>query len=201
MVKIIFLNAPPRAGKDAIGRAICQLSQYAKIYKFADILKNRTHGFCELSTNDPDMFEHVKDHPVATMPFCKEKKRHLTPREMYILLSEKFIKPNFGEQYFGEELLKRLKYEIDFYKTTLQYCVITDSGFQGEAVPIVEHFGRDNCLLVHVTRPECSFEKLNDSRSLWSMDGLKTVYLNNDIKGQEALLSLADQILDKVNGR
>ena len=71
-----------------------------------------------------------------------------------IYVYEKFIKPKYGEDYFGKRL-------SDQMTNTGLFCV-SDGGFQEELTPIINKFGAGSITLVQLTREGCDFS--SDSR-------------------------------------
>ena len=159
MTRIIFVNGPPRSGKDTAGELLCDFVTGAVAYKFARVLKIGTHALFDAIRNRlaypldcliDDNYEAVKDDPQPEF-FAK------TPRQAYIAVSETLLKPMFGEQFFGEILRDQI------LRDEPECAVITDSGFLPEAVPIIEQFGVENCALIWMRRDGCDFS--SDSRS------------------------------------
>jgi hypothetical protein len=173
-MKIIFLNGPPGSGKDTIANLLLEHStqcQYpARNYKFSGILKSMVHGAYGLDYS-AEYYERKYGHAWKSTP-----NRHLngkTPRECYIAFSETYIKPLHGMTFFGE----RLADEMFNYPNT--FAVISDSGFDYEAPPVLQKFGYDNCVLVRVHRTGMDFT--GDSRSYIELP-IKTVDFHNDRK-------------------
>ena len=173
---IYLLNGPPRCGKDTAGEILANLLPYAANAKFAGALKEATHAFFHalhgrLRPSNVDAvvhhgaYEYRKGDAMAL--FCG-----LTPRAAYIAVSEKLCKPMFGERFFGEILAERMD------QPDIENWIITDSGFPEEAEPIVKHFGADECRLVRLHRPGCTFE--GDSRSHIEIPGVLTFDIQND---------------------
>ena len=143
---IIFLNGPPRAGKDTAGNFLHE--EYGFLHtKLSSELKDRCHAAHRLSVPH-DFFEATKDVP-------RKEFEGLTPRQAYIAFSEKYAKPTFGVDIFGRWLLKNMIGGPNF--------AISDSGFREEALPIIAHFGQENAILLHIHRPGHDFS--GDSRS------------------------------------
>jgi len=170
-MKIIFLNGPPKCGKDFAGEVMRHALYKSKIFKFATVLKIMAHkAFWRGSNcpclNGPDAFEKVKDIP---NPYFYEK----TPRETWIAFSETFIKPLYGKDIWGKILLDELQLAIH---QDCKFAIITDSGFKEEAQVLIDHFGRDACTLIQIERNDCDFS--NDSRSYLDLD-VKTIQLHN----------------------
>ena len=208
-VEIIFVNGPPRSGKDTVGALLVQHSpRVVRTMKFAKELKDRVHLAYKLFNSNgggpipTEIFDAVKDQPQEFF-FGK------TPREVYIAFSEDFMKPTHGEGIFGRMLLQNLKRGIEQEAAHLpenkrtEFIVITDSGFRCEAEPIIEHFGAENCRLLQLQREGCSFD--NDSRNYIHLEDLGIVshYIvnpENDIPGLLATLkeTLADVFLSIV---
>lgn len=151
---IIFLQGPPRSGKDTLARFIQAIDPEYAIRKFATEVKVGTHAYYNLFGDEVEesenYYEQVKDEPMPEFGW-------LTPRQAYIWYSEKYIKPSLGEDYFGVMLADRIRYE--------DKVVISDSGFEHEAQPIISL--EKPYKIVRLVRDGTSFEK--DSRSYWGI--------------------------------
>lgn len=157
MTKVIFLNGPPGCGKDFAGRLFA--TKYVgrvHVDKFARVLKEATHAlygiFIQGKPAPHDWMENRKDEPASEL-------FGLTPRQAYIAVSETYMKEQHGKRIFGQLLERQLGIEA----AGADLIVITDSGFREEAEVLVERYGADNCLMIHLQRSECSFD--GDSRS------------------------------------
>lgn len=183
-VKIVFVNGPPRSGKDTAGEILCTHGSGRRlIQKFAFEVKERTHAAFRIvdSAGRPvahDYFEQQKDVPLDCF-------MGLTPRQAYIEFSERFYKPIFGEKIFGTLLARRLELTLlaasqaKRFRHVPDAFTLTDSGFGPEAVPVVEMFDPENCTLVRVHRKGCNFD--GDSRGYIDLSqlGVKTVDVEN----------------------
>jgi hypothetical protein len=149
-MKIVFLNGPPRCGKDFAGQLLLLLDPGIRVDKFARKLKEATHALYGMPELAHDAFEDRKDTPLPEF-------LALTPRQAYIAVSERYMKPMHGVDVFGRMLLKDLR------SAWTGTAVITDSGFAAEAKPLLEWAGPANCTLVRIHREGCTFE--GDSRS------------------------------------
>lgn len=199
---IILLNGPPRSGKDFIAKALVRTSvtesggHSASLrwvrYAFADQLKRMTHRLYDINDlGRADFFEDKKDES------CPEF-YGLTPRQAYIAVSEKLIKPTHGDGFFGEVLSKK----IALGHPTAQ-VVVPDSGFPGEAETLALHSGRE-IYKVDIHRPGTDFS--NDSRSYWDGPaiGIPTMDFVNDENfvdksGNPDLKSLATKFETALN--
>lgn len=161
--RVIFLNGPPRAGKDTVGNTLSFQGAYP--LKQAETLKQGVHALLGIPRAH-DAYENCKDEPHASF-------FGMTPRQAYIHFSEEVMKPLFGDDVFGKILLRKM------WMAESKLYVITDSGFREECVPIVEHYGAESCEVWQVYRPGCDFS--NDSRGWLDMRdlGVKTFALAN----------------------
>ena len=152
-MKIVLVNGPPRAGKDLFGALLqAKLSatgRWVEVLKFANPLKTAVHRALGLNP-EPDAFEHLKDRRLPEFG-------GRTPREVYIAYSEKFVKPLFGDGWFGVQLGKEIT------ASNPDVAIVTDSGFRGEAWELITQFGETRIRLCRLHRPGHTFE--NDSRS------------------------------------
>lgn len=205
-VRIVFVNGPPRSGKDTVGVVIAKESpRVVRICKFATEVKDRVHAAYRLFDKQArrplpsEALESIKEHPQS---FLLGK----TPREVYIAFSETFMKPLHGEDIFGRLLLGRLQYELACEgglpaEKQTEVVVITDSGFKPEAGVIVEHFGADSCRLIRVHRHGHDFS--GDSRDYANIPGIEVHDVDNpegDLKGLLANLrpAIGDLLLGIV---
>lgn len=169
--KVIFVNGPPRSGKDTAGDALEIILSASAVYthKLSKELKERCHAAyyaCQLNM-DPlphDEFEDCKDEPLDVF-------EGLTPRQAYIAFSENWLKPTHGAAKLGEWLAGEMDDSILSEDSPMQYDryhIITDSGFSEECGPIIEKFGRENCILLRLHREGHTFE--GDSRGYLDLD-------------------------------
>lgn len=164
-MRIVFLNGPPRCGKDTAGNILQETAGY-RVAKFAEILKERTHAL--YGKNLPHgFFEQRKDEPVGFFLGA-------TPRAAYIAVSERLMKPLHGEDIFGRLLLEHIRPMLALRLTGV---AITDSGFAAEAAPIVAWAGTAQCTLIRIHREGCTFA--GDSRGYIELPGVRTVEVVN----------------------
>jgi hypothetical protein len=166
-MQIILLNGPPRAGKDSLALALQRSAGWKQsaIVKFADELKHMTHRAHGYVNATADAFEHCKDDPE------QGPQPGVTWRQAYIAMSERYVKPLFGDDYFGHHLAETIRdypYEFQF---------VSDSGFVGEAKVLIDAFP-GQVRLVHVHRTGCTFE--NDSRGWIELHEVPTFDVLND---------------------
>lgn len=185
MAHIIFLNGPPRSGKDTIAKELVRRFDAVE-YKISRPLKQFVQQFFGLTKEEYlRMIEAEKDIPQKLL-FGK------TPREVQIALSETFAKPLFGESVLGELAARSI------LAGNQQIVAISDSGFSGECVPIIRRFGRRNCSVVHVHREGCTFA--GDSRGYVEGLGVFTQTFNNRfdrVKDKEMFDANVERILTR----
>ena len=178
--KIVFFNGPPRVGKDTLVNGLLRRFPNSQDIKFSNPLKIALPVFFGLTQNQLDTLEQDKESP-------KDYLLGKSWREVQISLSEEWAKPVFGKRVFGN-ITKNI---IDNNSNNI--FLISDSGFQEEAAALVEHFGKENCLLIRLKRKDTNFD--NDSRSYWeNIFDIKEITLYND-KSIEAGIDKAQEII------
>ncbi len=195
MTKVIFVNGPPRSGKDTVGEIIQTIVPGSRCIKMAHALKVGTHALFRTlhnrltpatlaTTLQDDTYEDMKD---VRMPLFYGK----TPREAYIDVSEKLIKPMFGEDFWGKIVADRIA-----ENPMVKVWIITDSGFEPETRPIIQQVGAENCLLIRMHREGCDFS--SDSRAYLALD-----YDMNcrDVYNDASLLDLENEIRNQIKYR
>ena len=157
MVKVILFNGPPGCGKDTVVQHL--LDAYPEVFRsqrFALTLKAGLHTLLGLDEDDA-AFEDCKDKPIAEF-FGR------SPRELYIWVSERVMKPAFGDECFGHIWLRKyhdwIKWVPDDENTIV---LVPDCGFAPEINPLINHFGAENILLIRIYRQGHDFS--SDSRS------------------------------------
>jgi hypothetical protein len=152
MKSLILLNGPPRCGKDTAGAILGeQIEMPWMTEKFSAALKDATHLLYRLAW-PCDHYEDTKDVPTSAF-------LGLTPRQAYIGVSERYMKPTHGEDVFGRFLAESIQRSTPNIETV----IITDSGFLAEARHVAALAER--VLAVRIHREGCTFD--GDSRSYW----------------------------------
>ncbi len=176
MTKILFLNGPPRSGKDTIAQYISETYKNIIHVKMANHLKNIAHILAGLTDIEIDYFEDCKDYASVQLPYKVDKGDFYTPREWYMHVAENIIKPSLGDDYFGRMLLKTiLKEEGKHFRS--QLFVVSDSGFLCEAEPIIAHQNGEDCYNIQIRRDGYNFN--HDSRSYWSHPQVSEYHIDN----------------------
>jgi hypothetical protein len=208
MTHVVFLNGPPRCGKDTAGRIIADAVAGARVVKFAHALKVATHalfaglqgrqvssdkyGYWTSPSGDGAAME--KLHNDAYYEDCKGEPSveffGLSPRAAYIAVSEVLCKPLFGKQFFGQVLANEIARH-----PAVPLWAITDSGFVDEALPIIAAVGRENCTLVNIQREGCTFA--GDSRGYIDLDVIAKLGLRNDTSLEQFAYLIRTAVLGK----
>lgn len=168
---ILLLNAPAQSGKDTVA-SILETGYGFRPNSFKNPL---FYLFCHTAGFDYEEFMDLystdgwKDTP-------NEKLNGKTPRDLMIHISENYIKPFFGDTYFGEALANQIEsYELAHGDNVEYSWVIPDSGFNDEAQVLIDKF-KDRVICVQFTRNGKTFE--GDSRN-WVTNVPTTVYIDH----------------------
>lgn len=168
MPKIIFLNGPPRSGKDSLGRYLALTAPWIRLYKLISPAETFVRTAWGLSREEFYKLREAEKNEPQTMF------RGQSLREVFIAFSEQFMKPTFGDAIFGHLAVRRLG-----PLSETEIIVITDSGFASEAEPLADLVGPENTIKVELEREGCSFE--GDSRSYWPpLPGMSSVRIRNE---------------------
>ncbi len=180
--KLIVLNGPPRCGKDTLAknyeRATLKLVRHVKFARQLKVMTHRLYGVP--NPEDYEQFDETKDEPNFEYFYG------LTPRQAYIGVSETYIKPTHGLSFFGIKLVELMK---TFQEQAIVQCFVSsDGGLEEELLPVVEHCGAKNILVVKITREGYTFKGKGDSRHYYSEEFLSKLgveskqLVNDDIK-------------------
>jgi hypothetical protein len=169
--KVIFVNGPPASGKDTAAEIIERITgaRHIKFKAQLDRLLEVTYDLAptrlrELCTRE------MKDVPVQDFG-------GRSYRNACIHMSEEIIKPNFGADYFGVILAKRIFHQHSLAK----WYVISDCGFLEEVEAIVSRMRFTDALLLRMHRDGCNFD--NDSRNYVDITHIHCMDVkNNDTK-------------------
>ncbi|QNO11954.1 putative deoxynucleotide kinase [Escherichia phage vB_EcoS_fTaEco03] len=160
MAKVIILNGPAGCGKDTLARALVEMGFAKGVASF----KNPMFNIAMAALGQDAYREFLDGYDDRAR---KEKPEGflngLSRRQFMIAISEQFIKPVFGDDYFGKYLAGNLPDGDEVF-------VVSDGGFASEVAPIVAA-GHD-VRIVRLHRDGHTFE--GDSRGyLYDIDGVK----------------------------
>jgi hypothetical protein len=191
-MKMICLNGPPQAGKDTTAELIQHLiytsGKIALIDKFAEPLNAIAQLTLGMDNSTFQLYrEKLKDDPLPDFP-------DRTMREVLIAISEDYIKPLFGEDYFGVAAFKRSQNHIG----EADYMIYSDSGFQVEFDKFRELTLQDNrensVMLIQIDRDRCNYD--NDSREYVYPQDSSTICIN--IKNNKGISDLEENIKNLI---
>jgi hypothetical protein len=157
--KIVFFNCPPRAGKDLTAEVMLR-SRYC-------LSKNLRPASLKEQLLEVALSA-IPDHNLVFQTIYDKDKEvpqrflnGLSPRQYLTKVSEEWLKPTFGNDYFGKMLRKSIQQDLKDNRHTDAYLV-TDGGFGAEIQPLIDYFGTDNVLIIQWGREGSSFQ--HDSR-------------------------------------
>lgn len=190
-LKVIVFNAPARSGKDiaaahmtdTINNSGSLLAAHHREFKHS--LIKITSDFLGITVSqflkgyNETVEEHCKRMGYNIIRFTYNRNVQIKPnswwkdvpiytptgdrlskRETLIHVSENVIKPNFGEDAFGKMFVNNLPEEGVVF--------VSDGGFPQELLPVINHVGKYNVLVVRIHREGCDFS--NDSRDYLEED-------------------------------
>lgn len=189
--KIIFINGPPSSGKDTAGRILAR-THNARVYRMSRPLKQALAAFFII-----DHFR-MKDEVEPNKEVPDAEFGGLSWRQLQISFAETWAKPLLGHDILGRIAVAFLEQATSFKMT-----VTIDSGFREECLPVIQHAGTGNCLLIHLVRDGCTYE--GDSRSYIELDdlGVTTIQLHNRyplVPTDDMPLTYEMQLCSAVNG-
>ena len=156
-----IFNGPPGSGKDEACHFLKTNYGYTHL-EFKDQLFKETFKFFGVS--EGWFMEGYDDRSIKEMPVpqLRVNGNALSRRDAMIYVSEKFIKPKYGKDYFGVKTAENVN-------KTDNYC-FSDGGFVEEIHPLINKLGHDKIRIVQLYRTGCSFS--SDSRNY--IDGILT---------------------------
>lgn len=189
---VIGLNGPPRSGKDTVADSIrMQLLRdgySCKVIHTAAPMRKAAFSLLGLESTHVS-YEAVKD--------LKQQMTGDTVRQLMIQLSEEFIKPKYGQDYWARLLQRRINVWVrslgrDEKKAPV--VIIPDIGFDVEANMLGQTHG-EQYANVFLNRKGKHFR--NDSRSYVKPDchaGINMHVTNEENKVQEAVTEILNHL-------
>jgi len=165
---VIFLNGPPRSGKDTVAE-ILRDTHGARAIKMAAPLRRAVCSFLDVPEHT---LEDIKDEPLP-------HGNGTTPRHLMQRLSEDVVKPLLGHDYFGLALAEAIQTApaySDLY-------VVSDTGFQLELDACADELEGVLGATLHlwrVDRPGCSFDGDTREYVVPHRSMKRTVSIRND---------------------
>jgi len=185
--KIIILNCPPRTGKDTIADLFERNNRYTKM-SFKQHLFDIAYLISGLSEKEwHDRYQQDKDTQW-------DKLGGLSQRNYLIKISEDWIKPLHGEDYFGKILSSSIHNNKTEHKHDM--IIIPDGGFNHEIKPLVDDHGEDSILILQWTR--LNYDFTSDSRD-WITDYPKITKRLED--NNDTIINHYNRVYDAIKDR
>lgn len=171
---VIGFNGPPQCGKDTLARFFREyVEERHPILSVMEVSLStplRKIAYAMAGWEYPSA--HMPYELFKTLPFPE---LHRTGRELMIDVSERFLKPVYGQDVMAKLLRASVPDGFD------GLLLIKDSGFQCEVGPIIEWVGAANLLVCQVLRDGYdSFE--NDSREwVWNNHNVDNGRVNKSL--------------------
>lgn len=153
MTKVVLMNGPPRCGKDLGASHLVRRMGFVE-YKFSAPLKRAIPAFFNQTY---EYLEAHKDEPLE----CLQGR---TFRQWQISMSEDWIKPVYGDKFFGKVLGQQVQTKGE------PLVVVSDSGFLSEYEGLLEYIDPTAILLLQIERDGRTFE--GDSRGYLPLNSL-----------------------------
>lgn len=157
---IVLFNSPPGGGKDESARYLesqswgVQKEFKEKLFEIALAVSGLEEEYWWTIYTAPRDSKLNKETPLHQLG-------GLSQRQLLVKISEEWIKPVFGERYFGECAVSSILHTYRFLHPS-QNIFFSDSGFLPEARVLQEEFGKENVMLVRLYRDGCNYD--GDSR-------------------------------------
>jgi hypothetical protein len=179
--KVIILNGPPGSGKDTIAeelRAADFGHLRVKTKLFSQAIEMSRISFSE-------WFQRYNDRKLKETPW--DRLGGLSQREFLIKISEEWVKPIFGKDYYGRVAGEAAADELLWDNSV----VFSDGGFQEEFDTIKSIVGKENILLVRLYREGTSWD--GDSRGY-----LKNPDWEVDIENNGSVQEVVEHIKNEI---
>lgn len=160
MAKVIILNGPAGCGKDTLAIKLSEIGLAKATTSFKKPMFN-----IALAALGPDVYcDFIDGYNDRTRKENSEEFLNgMSRRQFMIAVSEQFIKPVLGADYFGKYLAANLPNGDDTF-------IVSDGGFTSEVAPIVAAGHKVQIVRLH--RPGYTF--VGDSRGyLYNVEGVK----------------------------
>lgn len=170
---VIILNGPPGSGKDTIADYLEFISPTSPITthrRMKDTLFIQALALSQIP--EKEWFDRYEDRRLKEQPW--DKLGGLSVREFMIKVSEEYVKPIFGEDFYGRQVSDVCKDAV----ASGESVVFSDGGFESEFDFIINTVGKENVILVQLYRDGCSFD--SDSRNYLDDKKVTTIKVHNN---------------------
>lgn len=181
--KVIILNGPPGSGKDTIQEYITtEMNGHHEWFaaRVKGVLFKQAVNIAQVS--DEDWFDRYNTPGLKEVGW--DVLGGLSQREFLIKISEQWVKPVFGKDFYG---IKAAEQTLQVVSQGVN-VIFSDGGFQEEFDVMSDILGAENILLVHLHREGCDFR--NDSRDYIKDHNGWIINIENDGTVKEAAESI-----------
>lgn len=200
-MKVIFFNAPRRSGKDT---ATNELTHHLRTshtneimavpFKFDDPLRRASHALFGLHNVDPMQFEETKMEANETL-FGH------APCEIYKKLSEDFAKKQFGQDFFGQLVVRAMR-ETESRRpegnTKEVVAICSDAEAIHPIMAVLSYVGTDNALIIQIERKGAAYAE-GDTGYL-EIPGVKSIRMQNNKGLHHLKFDVIETAMDWIHG-
>ena len=173
-MKIILFGGPPFSGKDTAAKYLWNNSPNPILFeRFSAPLKTAFSAIVGKPYNQFYEVEYYEDNKEKIIPWLG-----VSYRQWQIDFSEKFLKPNYGNDIFGKLFIERSYNYIKSLNNPYKVMVVPDCGFDIEVNYLEQHVNTEDVLLIRVHRDGCDFSK--DSRNYVYSNKFMSIDVNNN---------------------
>jgi hypothetical protein len=187
--KLILFNGPRKSGKDTAS-LYCEDAFKAHHFKMSGPIKAAIKAMFNFHDQEVEYLESIK----VESTFLLFNRSYV---EAQISFSETWAKQLFGKYVFGDLAARHLR-DAMRENPAQQLYVCSDSGFETEALPVIDLFGRQNTLLVKIHRKGKTFT--GDSRSYIELEGVQTLTLLNNGTTEQYHEAVHQLVQNWING-
>lgn len=182
---LVLISGPPRSGKNRAGACLAERLD-ADHFALSNMLKHLTHQHFGMGAELPPLeFESCKDKPMIEFG-------GMTPRQSYIMFSEKHLKPRYGNDYLGRVGGNRIKSNKDKGRIS----IVSGVGFIDEIRPMIEAVGKFETLHIKINPLRC--EHIEDSREKVNLSNFDLKEINVENRGCSEFLAHLCQKLPEL---
>lgn len=182
---LVLISGPPRSGKNRAGACLAERLG-ADHFALSNMLKQLTHQHFGMGSELPPLeFESCKDTPMKEFG-------GRTPRQSYIMFSEKYLKPRYGNDYLGRVGKNRIKSN----KEKGRISIVSGVGFIDEIRPMIEAVGKFETL--HIKIAPLRYKHIEDSREKVNLSNFDLKEINVENRGCSEFLAHLCQKLPEL---
>lgn len=193
---VIMFNGPPRSGKDSIAQALRKWIDDRSVMPthmlhFATPMRDIAMGL--IGESGFARYNEIKDRPQPLLrkaELLEDGPSFDTIRDFMIALSETFVKPRYGSDFWGRMLTTQ--YARGWWGKLPAIVLIPDLGFHPEMYHVISSTQPRRVLIVQTYREGTDWSK--DSRGYVSHPGVHMLRLHNNGTIDDAVEKLVGMI-------